>query len=88
MSSKRRVYLVAKEFNISNEALIEFLQHLKFDVRNQMSVVSDEAYGEVVKKYGSAGQVSDADREFRKMLRDKRAQEEQRRAAARRLRPR
>ncbi|MGQ9559766.1 MAG: translation initiation factor IF-2 [Candidatus Oleimicrobiaceae bacterium] len=83
MSSKRRVYLVAKEFNISNEALIEFLQHLKFDVRNQMSVVSDEAYAEVVKKYGQTAHASDADREFRKMLRDKRLQEEQKWAAAR-----
>jgi translation initiation factor IF-2 len=83
LSTKRRVYLVAKEFNISNEALIDFLQHLKFDIRNQMSVVTDEAYAEVVKKYGKTAHVSDADREFRKMLRDKRLQEEQKWAAAR-----
>ena len=42
MAVKKRVFQVAREFNISNEALIEFLTGLNFDIRNHMSPISEE----------------------------------------------
>ena len=41
---KERIYKVAKEFNLSNEELIDFLGKHNFKVRNQMSQVTDKMY--------------------------------------------
>ncbi len=82
MSVKKRVFQVAREFNISNEALVAFLTKLNHDVRNQMSLVSDEAYTAVVEKFGEKTTQVDEEYEFRRRLREKKAQEEAKKAEA------
>jgi len=78
LAVKKRVFQVAREFNISNEALIEFLHKLNYDIRNHMSLLSDEAYDQVVEKYGVVPELhKDEEQEFRKRLRDKRVIEEE-----------
>lgn len=71
-----RVFQIAREFNISNEALIAFLTKLNFDIRNQMSVISDEAYALVAEKFGEKAPQVDEEYEFRRRLREKKANEE------------
>ena len=71
MSKKRRVYQVAKEFDISNEALIKFLLKLRFDIRNHMSQITDEMFDEVVKNYGESAEPVGDEYEFRKMLKER-----------------
>jgi translation initiation factor IF-2 len=79
---KKRVFQVAREFNISNEALVAFLTKLNHDVRNQMSLVSDEAYAAVLDKFGEKTVQVDEEYEFRRRLREKKAQEEAKKAEA------
>ena len=79
MAVKKRVFQVAREFSVSNEALIEYLNKLGYDVRNHMSPLSDEVYEQVVKKFGViALPEEDAEHEFRRRLRDKKVQDEER----------
>jgi len=77
LAVKKRVFQVAREFNISNEALVAFLTDLNYDIRNHMSPLSDEAYAQVMEKYGiqTLPEKVDEDYEFRKKLRDKQASE-------------
>ena len=82
MSVKKRVFQVAREFNISNEALIAFLTKLGYDIRNQMSTVSDEALAQVSEKYGEKAVGPDEEYEFRKRLREKKAAEEAKKKTA------
>ncbi|MBN1541215.1 translation initiation factor IF-2 [candidate division KSB1 bacterium] len=78
MAVKKRVFQVAREFSISNEALIEFLHKLNFDIRNHMSLLTDEAYAAVLDKYGEQPVApKDEEQEFRKRLRDKRVHDEE-----------
>ncbi len=84
MVSKRRIHQVAKEFNISNEMLINYLAKLNrgYDIRGPMTALTDEMYEEVLKKYRKepeAPQQHDPNYEFRKRLRDKKAEEEKER---------
>jgi translation initiation factor IF-2 len=84
--NKRRIHQVAKEFNISNETLINFLAKLNrgFDIRGPMTALSDEMYDEVVKKYRKEPEAPHgAEYEFRKRLRDKKAEEEKERERVR-----
>ena len=83
MSKKRRVYQVAKEFNISHEALIDFLQKLRFDIRNHMSQVTEPMLEEIVKHFSEPEvEPTSGDYEFRKMLKDKKLQEEKKKKDA------
>ncbi|MDZ7373149.1 MAG: translation initiation factor IF-2 [candidate division KSB1 bacterium] len=84
MVGKRRLFQVAREFNISNEELIEFLQKQNFKVKNQMSPVTDEMYEAVVRRYQQQAAGPDEEVEFRRLLREKRELEEARRREARR----
>ncbi len=81
MAVKKRVFQVAREFNISNEALIEYLTGLNFDIRNHMSPLSDDAYNKVMEKFGETTvqpvENVDEEQEFRKRLRDKQAIEKE-----------
>ncbi|MDZ7289100.1 MAG: translation initiation factor IF-2 [candidate division KSB1 bacterium] len=81
--TKRRIHQVAKEFNISNEALIAYLTKLNYDIRGPMTALSDEMYEAVSKKYRKEPEPHDANYEFRKRLRDKKAEEEKERERAR-----
>lgn len=88
MADKRRIFQVAKEMNISNEALIAFLGKHNYDVKTHMSLVTEEMYEEVCKKYksepaASSGASKDPDGDFRKRLREKKLEEEKRRERAR-----
>jgi translation initiation factor IF-2 len=84
--SKRRIHQVAKEFNISNETLISYLTKLNrgYDIRGPMTALNDEMYDEVLKKYRKEPEPQhDANYEFRKRLRDKKADEEKERVRLR-----
>jgi len=84
--SKRRIHQVAKEFNISNEALIAYLAKVNkdYDIRGPMSALNDEMYEEVSKKYRKEPEPQhDANYEFRKRLRDKKVEEEKERVRVR-----
>jgi translation initiation factor IF-2 len=81
--SKRRIHQVAREFNLSNEALIAYLTKLNFDIRGPMTALTDEMYEEVCKKYHKEPEFHDADYEFRKRLRDKKVGEEKERERVR-----
>lgn len=82
MGTKRRIYQVAKEFEISNDALIHFLENLGHDVRNHMSPVSPEMYDEVRKKFSSVETDQDAEMDFRRRLKQKHADAAARQAEA------
>jgi len=84
LARKRTVFQVAKEFNLSTEAVISYLNKLDYkNVRTLMSTVTDEMYDELVKKYQKEPAVVDADYEFRRRLKEKKAEEEAKRAKAR-----
>ncbi|MFQ6114189.1 MAG: translation initiation factor IF-2, partial [bacterium] len=83
MSSKRRVFHVARELNISNEAVISFLGKFDGSIRNQMSAVSDDLYEEICKKYRKDTVPLDVTEEFRQRLKEKKIIEELRRKKAR-----
>ena len=76
MGKKRRIYNVAKEFDISNDTLIQYLSKLGFEIRNHMTLMSDEMYDEACKKYGHQVVKEDNDYDFRRRLKEKKAQEE------------
>ena len=77
MSKKRRIYQVAKEFNISIDALTNFLTKANFDVHSHMSPVTDEMYEEVSKKFSKDIKIVGVDSDIRQKLREKKAIEEE-----------
>jgi hypothetical protein len=83
LSTKKRIHQVAKEFNISNEALISFLAEVDFEVHSPMTALPEELYEQVLKKFYKAPVAKDADYEFRKHIRDKKLEEEKERERAR-----
>ncbi|MFQ5822752.1 MAG: translation initiation factor IF-2 [bacterium] len=83
MSSRRRVFHIARELNISNEAVLSYLGKLDVSIRNQMSTVSDELYDEICKKYKKETVPVNATQEFRHQLKEKKILDELRRKKAR-----
>ena len=75
MSSKRRVFQVAREFNVSIEALTVFFNGLKFQVGSRMSQVTDEMYEEVQKEFSLDMKVASDDYDIKKELKEKKAVE-------------
>ncbi len=87
MAVKKRVFQIAREFNISNEALIEFLTGLNFDIRNHMSPISDEMLEKITAKFGVSEEpvaVESTEYAFRKQLKDRQAKEKEAAEKARR----
>jgi len=82
-AKKKRIYQVAKEFNMANEALIEFLATHQFKVRNHMAPVTDEMFDLVTKNFKRQEEVVEKPSDYRKKLEDKRHEEEARREAVR-----
>lgn len=80
---KKRVYQVAKEFAISNEALIHFLQEQDFNVRNHMAPLSDEMYDKVCEFFVREEVEVEKEPDFRRRLKEKRNEEEARIEAVR-----
>ncbi|MCA9734105.1 MAG: translation initiation factor IF-2 [Deferribacteres bacterium] len=84
-AKQRRIFQVAKECNVSNEALLEFLTKHNYSVKNHMNPVTEEMYDIISKKFLSSGPittVSNADYEFRKRLKEKKAVELKRKEQA------
>jgi translation initiation factor IF-2 len=81
---KRRVFQVAKEFHLANDALISFLKNANFDVQNHMALVTDEMYAEVEKKYGKDVVTGDKNVDFRQQLKEKRVRDEEKKMEAQR----
>ena len=77
MGNKLRIYQVAKEFNISIEALISFLNKGNFEVRGLMSPVTDEMFQEISNKFSKKIKISAADSDIKRQLKEKRAIEEE-----------
>jgi len=83
-NEKKRVFQVAREFNVSTEALIAFLSKLNFSIRNHMTLVTDDMYEEISKKYTREVDVSDKDFDFKRKLKEKRVREEEKKIEAQR----
>jgi len=49
--AKKRIYEIAKDFNISSDALVSLLRSMKFDVKNHMSFANDEMISALQKKF-------------------------------------
>ncbi|MEK7729173.1 MAG: translation initiation factor IF-2 [candidate division KSB1 bacterium] len=83
-TTKKRVHQVAKEFNISTEALTGFLAEHAFEVHSPMTAVPDEIYELAVKRFTKEPVITrSADQEFRRHIRDKKLEEEKEKARAR-----
>ncbi|KAA3658193.1 MAG: translation initiation factor IF-2 [Calditrichaeota bacterium] len=85
MATQRRIFHVAKECSVSNETLLEFLTKHNYSVKNHMSPVTEEMYEIISKKFlnnGPTNTGSNADSEFRKRLREKKAVEQERKQQA------
>ena len=75
-NKKKRIFQVAREFNVSNEAIISFLTDLKYSIRNHMTLMTDEMYTEVARKFGDEiVDVHDEEYDFKRELKEKRARE-------------
>ena len=82
-TKKRRIYQVAKEFNISNEALIEFFKERKYKIRNHMTLVTEEMCDVVSSHFIREDIEEEQGSDFRKRLEAKKQVEEARREAIR-----
>ena len=82
MGGKKRIFQIARDLNISNEAAISFLAKLDSSIRNQMSPVSDKIYEEICKKY-KKDTVTTAEEGYRQQLKEKQLLDELRRTKAR-----
>ncbi len=73
LSKKKRIYQVAKEFNISNEAVTEFLELHKFKVRNIMAPLTDEQVSLLTGHFQKEKEETETAKEpdFRKKIQDK-----------------
>lgn len=83
MSKKRRVFQVARELNLSNEAVITFLGKHDKSIRNQMSAVPEDLYDEICRKYKKDMDSPEGASDFRQQLKEKQVLEELRRNKAR-----
>ncbi|MCG8605192.1 translation initiation factor IF-2 [bacterium] len=82
MSKKRRVFHIARELNLSNEAVIEYLGPMDKSIRNQMSAVSEELYQSICDKY-QQDTVTEAVPDLRQRIKERQMLEELRRNKAR-----
>ena len=83
MAKKKRVYSVAKEYSVSNEALIEFLHDQGFKIRNHMAPVTEEMYALVDGHFHKTESTETREPDFRKRMEIKKEEEEKRREAVR-----
>ena len=49
--AKKRIYEIAKDFDVSSDALVGILRSLKFDVKNHMSFATDDMISALEKKF-------------------------------------
>ena len=77
--SKKRVYQVAKEFQLSNEELIDYLNTHKIKVKNHMAPIDEKAYDLINQEFQVVELESDKEPDYRKKILDKKVEEEARR---------
>ncbi len=53
-SKKKRIYEVAREFNVSSDAVIKVLRDKKYEVKNHMSTVTPEMLESIAKRFRRA----------------------------------
>jgi len=82
-TKRKRVYQVAKEFHISNEALIDFLKAENIKVRNHMTPISDEMYQKACEHFELKDTDTGKEPDFRKRLKEKKEEDEARREVIR-----
>jgi len=82
-AKKKRVYQVAREFNVANETLIEFLKKNNFKVRNHMAPVSEKMYKAAIGQFTKDEEQPDKSSDFRKKIQEKHNIELARQAAVR-----
>ena len=80
---KKRVYQVARELSVSNEALIDFLLSQKFKVRNHMAPLTDKMYELISQHFVKEEIDGEKEPDFRRRIQEKREEEEARREAIR-----
>jgi|Deesub1362B_J571_1020462.scaffolds.fasta_scaffold01132_3 translation initiation factor IF-2 len=81
VGKKRRIYQVAKEFHVSIESIVEFLQGLGYEVKNQMSQVSEEMYEKIVERFGrqkGGEEILTEDDEIRRKILERERKEQER----------
>ncbi len=84
MSTKLRVFHIARELNLSNETVIEFLGKKDKSIRTQMSAVSEELCEEIRNKFKKEPPPPPEEtHDFRQRLKEKQILEELRRNKAR-----
>ena len=79
-SKKLRVYKLASEYNLSAENLVEFLQKKGHDVKNHMSMLSDEMMKDISDHFKK--DIEKAEKHYKKIAefqkkRTEKAEEEQ-----------
>ena len=70
VAKKKRVYQVAKEFNVANETLIDFLKSNSFKVRNHMAPISEKMYEAACQQFAKEENQPDKSTDFRKKLQE------------------
>jgi len=83
LGKKLRVFHVARELSISNEAVIKYLGKKDKTIRNQMSSVSQELYEEICNEYRKEKPISGTISNFRQQIKEKHQLDEMRRNKAR-----
>ena len=83
VAKTKRIYQVAKEFHISNEALIEFLNGHKFKVNNHMAPLSDEMYELVHERFGVKEVEVEKESDIRRKIQERKKEDELRKEAIR-----
>ena len=54
MAAKKRIYEVAREFNVSSDAVIKVLRDLKYEVKNHMSTVTEDMLASISQRFTQA----------------------------------
>lgn len=86
--AKKRVHEVAKDLDLSSEALIKVLKNLKYDVKSPMSAITEEMIGAVRKKFEEDKVALKRADEKKRKLGEKRLKAKKKRPKRERRRPR
>jgi translation initiation factor IF-2 len=54
VAQKKRIYEVAREFNVSSDAVIKVLRDLKYEVKNHMSTVTEDMLASISQRFTQA----------------------------------
>lgn len=69
--AKRRIYEIAREYNISSDALVRMLQDLKYDVKSHMSVMDEKMILDVNMKFEQEKIAAREDQERKRQMSEK-----------------